>query len=381
MKIVRITVFVVTAIACLSLISCGRSTSGNTVVSVRFSKVQDAATIHLSEWVGEPEFIALGSDGTEAYTSGGQYCISDNYIGIGGSMQYAYKLYDRKTGKFLHDIGYRGRGPREYLNTYSSFIDEKSNTVYLLPWDATSVLAYSLDTGDFMTEYPLKYSAPKGRISVDSETGDITVSALPFKGIAPVVAWKQDKEGNILWEIPAGDLSVEPDYSHEIFSWFNTDDFDLYIGEYARDRQDSLYVVRDGMLKPLYTVDFGTDDMPVHTYVILPEYFLTSVSIPLSTPERRFSAWKDINIVTDRKTGMSAKAAFYDDYMCEALEHVYFQQGYYIKEYSPDEFIRHGRKAIEKGKLSQASRMKIAAIIGNLSPDSNSVMVLAPLKR
>ena len=64
-------------------------------------------------------------------------------------------------------------------------IDEQSSRVYILSWNAKELLCHDLNTGD------------------------LTVAALPFEGMNEVVAWKQDKEDNALWEIPAGNLSLK----------------------------------------------------------------------------------------------------------------------------------------------------------------------------
>ena len=96
-----------------------------------------------------------------------------------------YKLYDRRTGKFLRNIGKAGKNSGEYSNVYNSVIDEQSSRVYILSWNAKDLLCHDLNTGD------------------------LTVAALPFEGMNEVVAWKQDKDDNTLWEIPAGNLSLK----------------------------------------------------------------------------------------------------------------------------------------------------------------------------
>ena len=160
---------------------------------VYFEEVNKKRVVTLSDWVLEPEFIALDSSCEDAYTEGGYCCVSDNYIGKYGSSQ-VYKLYDRRTGKFLHNIGKAGKNSGEYSNVYNSVIDEQSSRVYILSWNAKELLCHDLNTGG------------------------LTVAALPFEGMNEVVAWKQDK------------------------TWGG--------------RVDSLYVVKDGFLKPIFTMNF-----------------------------------------------------------------------------------------------------------------------------
>ena len=115
-------------IACimmLALCSCKPGADDDNVITVNLSEVNKKRFVNLSEWVSEPEFIALDSNCKEAYTEGGYCCVSDNYIGMYGAGQ-VYKLYDRKTGKYLRNIG---RISEEYDNVYDSVIDEQNTMV------------------------------------------------------------------------------------------------------------------------------------------------------------------------------------------------------------------------------------------------------------
>ena len=126
----------------------------------------------------------------------------DRSISKYGSSQ-VYKLYDRRTGKFLRNIGKAGKNSGEYSNVYNSVIDEQNSRVYILSWNAKELLCHDLNTGD------------------------LTVAALPFEGMNEVVAWKQDK------------------------TWGG--------------RVDSLYVVKDGFLKPIFTMNFLHGDQKTAT--------------------------------------------------------------------------------------------------------------------
>ena len=359
----RITGFAALAAACSAAflaVSCASGSGDQSVVSVKFNKVQEAPAINISEWCSEPEFIALDSRSNDAFTSGFQFFISDSYIGIGGSTRQPYKIYDRKTGEYLRDIGHQGRGPGEYLNTYSSVIDENTGTVYLLAWNARSILSYDLATGDFKKEYPLKYY------------------------------WQAQI---CLWEIPAGHLTVVPDFSNEIYSRFNTGEFDLSILTWG-GRSDSLYVVKDdGVLQPVYTIDFNTDEVkgdqysgtinenaPIHSYTMLPDYFISDVSMPKQLPDGNFTTGKPVYVVTDRQTGTSVKTSFYNDYLAWDMSTVSFQQGYLLSVFSASGFLEFGKKALEEGKLSEASKSKVASILENLQEDGNYVIAISRLK-
>lgn len=377
---------IIASVAMFNLISCKSESTDEKIITVNLSEVNKKRVVNFSDWVLEPEFIALDSSSEDAYTEGGYCCISDNYIGKYGSSQ-VYKLYDRRTGKFLRNIGKTGKNSGEYSNVYNSVIDEQNSRVYILSWNAKELLCHDLNTGELIEARPLKHNVPKGAFVIDPETGNLTVAALPFEGENETVVWKQDKEDNVLWEVPAGDLSLVGDYSHEIVGAFNTEDFDFSISTWG-GRVDSLYVVKDGFLKPLFTMNFlkgnqkaASSVLPNHTYTLLPDHIITSVSMPVRRASGYYSYGKPVFVVTERETEHSYVADFTDDILGRKLEYMPFTQGYYLGVFSAEDFIKTGKAALSKGKLSGASKARISEILKAITPESNDVILLAPLKR
>ena len=377
---------IIASVAMFNLISCKSESTDEKIITVNLSEVNKKRVVNLSDWVLEPEFIALDGSCEEAYTEGGYCCVSDNYIGMYGSSQI-YKLYDRKTGKFLRNIGKVGKNDGEYSNVYNSVIDEQNSRVYILSWNAKELLCHDLNTGELIEARPLKHNLPKGAFVIDPETGNLTVAALPFDGENETVVWKQDKEDNVLWEVPAGDLSLVPDYSHEIVGAFNTEDFDFSISTWG-GRVDSLYVVKDGFLKPIFTMNFlngnqkaASSVLPNHTYTLLPDHIITSVSMPVRRASGYYSYGKPVFVVTERETEHSYVADFTDDILNRKPEYLPFTQGYYMEVFSAEDFIKTGKAALSKGKLSEASKARISEILKTITPESNDVILLAPLKR
>ena len=377
---------IIASVAMFNLISCKSESTDEKIITVNLSEVNKKRVVNLSDWVLEPEFIALDSSSEDAYTEGGYCCISDNYIGKYGSGQ-VYKLYDRRTGKFLRNIGKAGKNSWEYSNVYNSVIDEQNSRVYILSWNAKELLCHDLNTGELIEARPLKHNVPKGAFVINPETGNLTVAALPFEGENETVVWKQDKEDNVLWKVPAGDLSLVGDYSHEIVGAFNTEDFDFSISTWG-GRVDSLYVVKDGFLKPIFTMNFlngnqkaASSVLPNHTYTLLPDHIITSVSMPVRRASGYYSYGKPVFVVTERETEHSYVADFTDDILGRKLEYLPFTQGYYLGVFSAEDFIKTGKAALSKGKLSGASKARISEILKTITPESNDVILLAPLKR
>ncbi len=386
MRRYRILTVFIACIAMSSLCSCKSEVDHEKVITVNLAEVNKKRVINLSDWVSEPEFIALDSSSEDAYTEGGNCCVSDNYIGLYGSSQ-VYKLYDRRTGKYLRNIGRIGKNSGEYTNVYRSEINEENSMVYILPWTAKELLCYDLNTGELIEARQLKYNVPKGAFAIDPETGELTVATLPFEGENEAVAWKQDGEDKVIWEVPAGTLSLVPDYSHAIGGAFNTEDFDFSIHTWG-GRVDSLYVVKDGFLKPIFTMNFlkgnqkaASSVLPNHTYTLLPDHIITSVSMPVRRTSGYYSYGKPVFVVTERETEHSYVADFTDDILNRKLEYLPFTQGYYMEVFSAEDFMKIGKAALSKGKLCETSKARISDILKTITPESNDVILLAPLKR
>ena len=380
------------AAAIILAASCGSGNGDGNLISVNFNRVDKGPVTNISELAGEPEFIALDSR-VEAFATGYNYAFSDHYICIGASMRGPAKLYDRATGKFLCDVGTIGRGPGEYLNTYGApRIDEEDGTIWLLPWQTKTLLGFDIATGKFKKEVPLKYGVPKGQFSVDSKAGTVTVAALPFRDLVPMIAWQQDMQGNVLWEIPSGHLTLTPDFSNEIESNGNVEGaFDLSLITWSGG-SDSLYVINEGRLDPVYTIDFNTkevesedynlnvnEDAPIHSYIMLPDRFITSVSYPVQT-EWGFSTGKPEYVITDRRTGESVRTTFFNDYLARETDYASFTGGYWYTVTDPETFAEDAEKALKEGNLSDENKARIQEILKDLTPESNNIVILAPLK-
>lgn len=87
MKAYRNLTALIGCISMLAMYSCGSGSDDENIITVNLADVSKKRVVDLSQWVSEPEFIALDSSCGEAYTEGGYCCISDNYIGIYGSGQ------------------------------------------------------------------------------------------------------------------------------------------------------------------------------------------------------------------------------------------------------------------------------------------------------
>ena len=200
---------------------------------------KDTLTIALSQYLEDFRLVRLDNR-DEALTRGGGVCLG-NYFITGGGSREACRLFD-KDGRFLFRVGNNGQGPGEYWAVYDKQIDEQNRRIYLMPWNATSLLVYDLDTGAYLSSIPLPTMVPKGVFTVDAAKQTVIVGMLPFNDIEGArVVWQQDFEGNVLQGIDATPYAVVPDFSNEVSNMDNMEGtFDFYLFTWVT-QADTLY--------------------------------------------------------------------------------------------------------------------------------------------
>ena len=397
------------AVCCLPPVLSGCGSRQNaatepTIITVNYNGLQDKGTVNLSELFEEPEFIALDSRSTDAYVSDQTNAISDNYIGISGGYfkSIPYKLYDRKTGEYLGPVGNIGRGPGEYNRISFAQIDETGGKIWISTLYDNKIHTYDISTGRFLEDLPLAYEAEVNpnqgyNFMVDGSAQTVTIATTPFDDGCPVIAWCQDYEGNVLWEIPKTGTIPE----NAILSLHTSLNVDgaLDISQWSMNtQQDTLFVIEDRELHPLLTMELGRATEPnaltfndgdyMHEPCILPDYVLVNISQIKMVTSRNTGSGASISletdllpaIVLDRRTGKVSRRTVIDDILTMDETSPSFKCGYLAESYSPEYFIETTAKALEEGNLSNAARKRISTILENLSEEDNNVILLAPIK-
>ena len=113
--------------------------NGDSVWVCNQSALKDTLVLPLSYFADELQIVKLDNR-DEALVPVRNVIVSDNYILVWGKDQTPFKLFD-KSGKFLGNVGAFGQGPGEYQLIYDAQIDEAGGRIYLLPWNARSLLA------------------------------------------------------------------------------------------------------------------------------------------------------------------------------------------------------------------------------------------------
>lgn len=385
----------------LTAVSCGQKDNGTGLVSVKYSQLPQGEDLMLSELVGELEFIVLDSDTAVAYTPMAWINVSDNYISTYSiAPRTPLKFFDRSTGKFLRTYGAVGRGPGEFLQISSVQIDEAGGKIWMRTYpDINQLHAYDIATGE-MEDVPLAYSTDDGSwldysFKVDGLERNITVAVKPENNGCPALAWCQDYEGNVLWEIPKT-YSFPEDNRAMMDTDRNVQGMLDVSYRSTNTMQDTVWLYGGGEAHPLLTISFGqteqseaagyTDGNYIYFTTVLPGHIVMIVTKQgksvMKEGVRHVSTEPLPGVIMDRRTGDVHLGGVVNDLMDgEGVGIGDFVDGYAVCQYDAASFMEAGRTALESGNLSDAARARISEILSVLSEEDNDVLMIAPLNK
>uniref|UniRef100_S0DDG4 6-bladed beta-propeller n=1 Tax=termite gut metagenome TaxID=433724 RepID=S0DDG4_9ZZZZ len=351
------------------------------MVSADITAIKDTITMPLSSLVESLEIISLDNR-DEALFQYGNVFLSDNHIGISTTNPRSFKLFDRK-GKYLRDIGREGRGPGEYLMIYSAAIDEKSETVYILPWNATEMLAFGID-GTIKNSVKLAYKAPKSVFNLNSD-GTISFAVVPV-GNTPVWAWTQDREGNVVNKIANPKAGQPIDFNSEITAGKNTGEFDPFLLMYGNESNDALsrYNVGAGKTEPIFTVkNIQQKKPPYYSYTQLPNHFIGNYTPGMEqVGEHAFAGLPPVHFIIDKETLQGAYYKLVMDELGDMGAWPSFSQGYFISNMAAIHFKAELEKLLSSGRVADKAMLdKITALDNSLNEEDNNVIILGRLKK
>ena len=386
----------------LTVSSCGQQQAWDGgLISVQYDRLPQGEDILLSDWVGEPEFIALDSSDPEALIDGGEITVSDRYIGIYSPMETPFKLFDRATGKFLRNVGNIGRGPGEYTGISFAQIDETGMKVWISTLNTNKVYSYDISTGRLSEDLPLAYEGNGNpnqgyNFVVDSKARTVTIAGVPYDNSCPA-AWCQDMQGNVIWEIPKTGYAPE-NAMLRLHTSLNVNGALDICQVSMNTQQDTLFIIQDRELRPLLTMNLGETYGPnaltigdgdyMHDSFILPDYAVVNINKTKMVQSRNTGSGVSISmemdlqpsIILDRRTGDVSRRTIINDILTNDSTGPTFKNGYLVSNCSAEYFMEAGPGFLENGNLSSSTRKCISDILENISEEDNNVIILAPLK-
>lgn len=245
--------------------------------------------------------------------------ISDNYV-IVKSVEEPLRLFDRKTGKLIRQIGNIGPGPEEYLFTSHVQIEEDSNLVIIATRHPARIVRYELSTGKYQTDYKLIFDSGSFFFCDLGKREIIGMGEpLPSYKEGTYCLWKQTFDGKLIQGLSGKEQLGCSNHNQSIG---HIDDrsntLHVILWDTAEILQDTLYRynLKENRLAPLFTFKWN-GKVPPHSFIELPHYYYCE-----TTADKK----KDQYLI-DKQTGKGAKINLYLDM---------FGEDFYIKE-----LVRH----------------------------------------
>lgn len=276
--------------------------NGDSVFVCDINAIKDEIEIPFSSLLTSYEIIALDTC-KESFCSPdwGRAYPSENYIAV-KAVEEPIRLFDRKTGKYLHTVGNIGQGPAEYISASQIQIEEDSNIVLIKSSFPNRIMQYELSTGQYQKNYKLIFNS--GSIFYfNLKDREITSMGCPYPSHkeGTLCFWKQTPDGNLIQGLSGvkqlgcsrhnrgtGHLDNRSN-SYQVLLWDTT-----------HIKQDTLYHydLKENRLIPAFTVEWG-DKIPTHSFVELPHYYYCNITDK-----------SDAEFLIDKRTGKGAKIKF-----------------------------------------------------------------------
>lgn len=368
------------------LSKCKKVASRNgTLVTCDYSLLKETITIPLSVFAEDLQIIKL-DDADDALVKAGYTIIGEKYILVKGRGQIPYKLFERKTGKFITNIGSVGQGPGEYhyLRIYREQYDEENDRLYLLMSNSKQLSVYDLK-GNALPPIPLCYDIRKGSFHVDMKAGTVLFANLPFEGMTAVV-WLQTIEGKLIKFIPPGHLSAGITYNDEMSSFKTKAGFDFSIFTYE-PRKDTAYHydVTQNKLIPTFTMDFKSNKMPIHTYIESENYFLGDLKEEKQVSEDSWVTQNERYYIIDKKTLKGSLFTIKNDLLDnkESSYPIYMIDGdYFVRNVDPGDLKDELERILQENKnLTPEKHAKFSKLKDAITENDNNYILYAKIKK
>ena len=341
-------------------------------------------TLYLSDLMESVEIIQLDNSTEEAFGRIWDIAISENYIAT-GNVTESVKLYNRKNGKFIGNIGSYGQGPGEYTNVWGITVNEDDNRVYLWPSMRNYILSYEMN-GKFIEEETIHLPedvVTRGTMFPNKKNNEIVIFSTPYGsyqrgntnfGNEKNLCWIQDFHGNIKEAIPSSNYIIPRGSS---FSWASHPNRKSPIYSYAMRiskrnlRGDTIYHYnsKNNQFYPAYTTNMPNGDnfvitsseSPLHYYTIHATYRKGH-----STNPENLEGYKILQVDKSSREGKYIRVL--NDYLgnievalYDFLTSVIDEYAYII--YSPLELKEQLEEALEKNTdMSEEVRKRVTTM-------------------
>ncbi len=361
----------------------------NKFITCDYRQVHDTIDMSLSQLIESLDVILLDDSQQDAIINVDKIQISENYLGITSYDPNLYKLYDRKNGKYIQQIGAKGRGPNEYNNIYHTELDESKDRIYITQFPTDKIWVYTL-RNQHLPPIRLAYRLTKGAFYLDEKNNEITLLNLPFKGDS-AIAWVQDFSGKVKHKIDSKPYAIRPDFSNELISLNNCKSstyFDYHILTFWDiDRTpDTLYHYNKTMnkLEPRFTI-VDSEKARIHSFIEIPKYFCTQFTV-LGKGNLGTQGVDTYWLMVDKQTEEAHYVRFKNDFLggIKIINGTLclFDRGYFIYNIQPEELEEQLDEALTNGTVTDKAVLdKLKSLKKNIAGHNNAVIMYGNLKQ
>lgn len=393
-------------ITCIFLCACTNNQSYSynfeELLSLDVSTLEDKEyEIKLSDLMESVEIVQLDNSTEDAYTGIFKLGISDNYLVTSTPQNIPVKLFSRKDGRFIRNIGTKGQGPGEYRTIWNIMIDEKQERIHLGEPFQDKILTYDMN-GIYHAEETI--NLPQGIIRnkyvmyLEKENNKAIVFNTPYRGNIRVegeknTCWIQDLKGNIIDSISVTNSLSLPPGSSDIWASHVKEESSIYsfaLRPVMYVRPDTLYHYNSStnQLYPVYTPNTETAlnifttsvESPLHYYTMQGFYEKGRGINPEFLQE-----WKIIQV--DKKSAKGRYIRLFNDLLgdIEIVSYDFFQNikdDYAYIIYDPLDLKEQLEEALDSNAdMSAEVRKRVASMKNTLTEDSNDVLVICKFKK
>ena len=357
-------------------------TANGEVVSCNPSLFDSIITIPLSFFCENFDIVKL-ENSEEAKVAPAQAIISDNYILVETASQRPFKLFDRKTGKFIRNIGELGSGPNQYRRVYYSQLDEENDRIYIFPILSTQILVFNLK-GEPQPAIPLRFASPKGIFKVNFAEKKVAVAILPFEDLQ-AMAWEQTFTGKLLKSIPPGHLTIPAEFEYDINTSNSVDEFDIFVMPRVPEK-DTLYHynIKENKLVPQFTFDYKEGDLSAYFFSQTKDYFIGRIVMPKKEEDTPYTDPDNRFYIINKTSLKGSYFSVVNDYLGDMKIEwpVYdFNRGFYTLNIDPEEFRYRLEETLkENPEMPTEMREKMETLKNSISDNDNCYIIYGKLK-
>ena len=237
-----------------SLFLCGctqKQSESNESSGMESIPITDFETYNgrFSEFVEAVEMIPLEFTDESILGEIKKVVLSEDFIFVMERDNSAGIYTFDRSGKFLYRIGNRGQGPKELVDVADFSINEKDRLIYIFDGARTKVFVFSFDN-EFIKTIPMDYYAT----NMEYQDGLFYLYREDADYGAPLYSLViKDLEGNLVEKYYP--MSKLPSIHECVFCKRENDIL------FAQDMNDSVFVLSDGKLSPLYYIDYKDKSM------------------------------------------------------------------------------------------------------------------------